>query len=37
MVAKQAILEGLAMIGPEEDIENLVNSNIWKPEYNPIN
>lgn len=34
-VAKQAVKEGIARIGPEEDIEKLVSSNIWKPVYIP--
>ena len=34
-VAKKAVNEGIAKIGPEEDIEKLVSSNIWKPVYMP--
>lgn len=32
-VAKKAVNEGIARISPEENIEKLVNSNIWKPVY----
>jgi malate dehydrogenase (oxaloacetate-decarboxylating) len=34
-VAKKAVNEGIARIGPEQDIEKLVNSKIWKPIYMP--
>lgn len=34
-VAKKAVEEGIARIGPEEDIGKLVTSNIWKPIYMP--
>lgn len=34
-VSKQAVKEKIARIGQEEDIEKLVNSNIWKPVYRP--
>lgn len=34
-VAKQAVKEKIARIGQEEDIEKLINFNIWKPVYTP--
>jgi malate dehydrogenase (oxaloacetate-decarboxylating) len=34
-VAKQALKEGIAGIELDEDIDKLVNSNIWKPVYRP--
>jgi malate dehydrogenase (oxaloacetate-decarboxylating) len=34
-VARQAILEGVARKRSDENVENLVESNIWKPVYMP--
>ena len=34
-VVKRAVDEGVARIDPEEDVEEVVNRNIWKPAYIP--
>ncbi len=34
-VARQAILEGVARHSPHQNVENLVESNIWEPVYIP--
>ncbi|AEG19391.1 NAD-dependent malic enzyme [Methanobacterium paludis] len=34
-VVKRAVHEGVARIDPEEDVEELVNRNMWKPVYIP--
>ncbi|WP_048203992.1 NAD-dependent malic enzyme [Methanobacterium formicicum] len=34
-VARQAILEGVALNRPDQNVENLVESNIWEPVYMP--
>ena len=34
-VAEQARKENLALIGPGEDLEAAVHSNVWEPRYLP--
>ena len=34
-VVKRAVHDGVARIDPEEDVEELVNQNMWKPAYIP--